>query len=209
MGWDASELDEWVNGLEKLEKGLDLPRGPLEVNQTRYLDLARGVALQTLLAMRPDEVDPDEWFNQVKDFQELVMSGLTGNGLEIFYRGRMEKEEGRRNMTVITYNDVLAWVQTPVEEGGKDKTAIEANRGRSDQQIAYDVHQAIIQNRLGFEKKDYSRITDRLEQFVESRVLRGDLDEMLLAVLDAWWNALVPVMERDLADMVDDVLQGW
>lgn len=206
MGWDASELDEWVEGLESLQRDLVGGRGPLVANEMRYLDIARNVALQVLLAMKPDDQDPDQWFDQVRDFQELVMSRLTGKGIEIFYEGRTEKDSKGRNVAVITYQDVLDWVKTPPEEGGKDKTAIETNRGRADEQIAYDVHQAIMQHRLGFEKKDYGRITERLERFVEQRVLAGDLGTMLLAVLDGWANALLPVMERDLADMVDDAV---
>lgn len=209
MAGDFSELDRWVKGLEGMADDLSDPRGVLGFHEVRYLDMAREVGLQTLLVLRPEDKDPDQWWDQARDFVAVVFSHLTSNGIEIFFRGDIEREERKGNAFAreITYADVLEWVKTPPEEGGKDKTAIENNRGREDEQIAYDVHQAILQHRLGFEKKDYGRITERLERFVDERLLGGSLGEFLEAVLEAWANVLGPVMARDMADWVDDAMR--
>ena len=215
MKWDTKELDEWIDGLESMERqmasgGADL----FGAHEVRYLGLAQRVGGQTLLALMPDGVDPQEWSERVSDFVDLVFSRL-GNGgraLEIVYAGRADEDspgKGGKAARAITYDDVLEWVRAGVENGGKDKTVVENNRGRADEQIAYDVLTAIRQQRLGFANKDYSGITERLEAWVEGRVLAGDFGELLLAVLDAWLAALGPVMERDLADWADEVIASW
>lgn len=207
MAGDFSELDQWVKGLERLEKGLQGGREIFVANENRYLDLARNVGGQTLIAIRPENVDPEEWFEEVREFENLVFSRMTGNGMEIIYQGRTEEDGKRGTIPLITYDDVLEWVNAGPENGGKDITAIEGNRGRAPEQIAYDVHTAVRQHRLGFAgEKDYGPITERLEKFIESRVLSGNLGEMLGAVLSAWFTVLVPLMERDLADWVDDLI---
>ena len=210
MAGDFSELDKWVRGLESMEKGLAQGREIFSANEMRYLSLARNVGTQTLMAMRPENVDPEEWFEEVREFENLVFSRMTGSGMEISYQGRSEEDTKRGTVTLITYDDVLEWVNAGVENGGKDITAIESNRGRVAEQIAYDVHTAIRQYRLGFPtEKDYGPITARLEKFVEDRVLAGNMAEMLEAVLAAWAGALEPLMERDLADWVDDLIAAW
>jgi hypothetical protein len=209
MGWDTDGLDRWINGLTRLERDLAGGRGPLAHHQERYVAMAGRVARQTLLAMRPQDVAAEEWMEQVGDFVELIYSRLASKGIDIVYEGRTEENGSARRHIPITYEDILQWVRTPVEEGGKDRTSVEINRNRRDEQIAYDVHQAIQQNRLGFETKDYSRITARLEAFVDSRVLNGDMQEMLSAVFTAWINVLEPAMLQDLSDMVDDALASW
>ena len=209
MGFDTSGMERWEKGLAALEKGLAAGEDVFVVNETRYLDLARNVAEQTLVALAPRDVDPDDWYDRVREFQSLVFSRMSGKRLEIFYEGRTETDSRGKNVSTIRYEDVLDWVKAGPENGGKDKTAIETNRGRVDEQIAYDVHQAILQHRLGFEKKDYSRITARLEEWVDQRVLAGDLGEMLAAVLDAWVAALAAVVERDMGDWADDLIAGF
>ena len=209
MAGDFSELDVWVRGLERMEadmaKGADL----FEAHEARYLSLARSVGAQTLLAMQPDDVDPEEWMNQVREFEALVFSRMTSTGMEIVYEGRTEEDpSGGVRKVNITYDDVLEWVKAGPENGGKDKTMVENTRDRADEQIAYDVFQATKQQAFGFSGKDYSAITARLEEWVNQRVLRGDMGELLEAVLGAWVMALEPVLERDLADWADEVC-GW
>ncbi len=203
---NQSEINRWVDGLtamgRELKEGVDLFRA----HEERYLAIARRVGGQTLLALTPDGVDPNDWRERVSEFEELIFSRLTGKGMEIIYAGRSVEDGKGKRQVPITYEDVLEWVQAGVENGGKDKTAIENNRGRSDEQIAYDVNTAIRQHRLGFEKKDYSAITERLEEWVENRVIAGDFADLLVVVLDAWITALVVVMERDLADWADEII---
>ncbi len=205
-GWDMSELEAFEQGMEKLAVGLGDGANLFRTHEMRYLDLARNVSEQTLLVIRPDGVDADQWNDQVRDFVSMIFSRMSGKSLEIFYDGRAETDTSGKGQVPINYNDVLDWVKAGPENGGKDKTAVENTRGRPDEQIAYDVHQAILQHRLGFEKKDYSRITERLERWVESRVLAGELGDMLVAALDAWMAVLAPVMERDLSEWMDDLL---
>lgn len=208
MAGDFSELDEWVRGLTRMEaemaQGVDL----FKAHEVRYLNLAKQVGGQTLLAMQPDDVDPEEWMGQVREFESLVFSRLTSRGMEIVYQGRTEEDAqtGKRQVN-ITYNDVLEWVRAGPENGGKDKTLVENTRQRADVQIAHDVLTATRQQHFGFANKDYSAITERLEQWVNQRVLRGDMGELLEAVLTAWVMALLPVMERDLADWADEVVR--
>lgn len=207
MPGDFSELDLWVRGLGRLEKGLANGVEVLKVNENRYLEVARNVGGQALMALRPDNVDPEEWFEQVREFENLVFSRISSNGVEIYYEGRTEEDAKRGTVPLITYDDVLEWVNAGVENGGKDITAIESNRGRAAEQIAYDVHTAIRQYRLGIQgEKDYGPITERLERFVESRVLSGNLGELLEVVLSTWQAVLAPLMERDLSDWVDELI---
>ena len=215
MKWDTSELDEWIEGLETLEKGM-AAGGPdlFKAHGQRYEDLARRVGGQTLLALMPEGQDPQEWSLRVQDFMDLVFSQM-GSGwksMEIIYAGREEVDgpsKSGKGAKAITYDDVLEWVRAGVEGGGKDKTAVENTRNRADEQIAYDVLTAIRQQRLGFADKDYTAITDRLEAWVESRVLAGDFSDLLLAVLDAWLAALGPVMEQDLSEWADELIAAF
>lgn len=201
---NESEIERWVTGLGNL--GAELADGAdfFRVHEERYVAIARNVGGQALLALVPDGVDPSVWRDRVAEFEELIFSRLTSHGMEIIYAGRSEEDGKGTRQVKITYDDVLEWVKAGAEHGGKDKTAIENTRDRVDEQIAYDVNTAIIQHRLGFEKKDYSRITARLEEWVESRVLSGDFADLLLVVLDAWVAALLVVMEKDLADWADE-----
>ena len=207
MAGDFAELDEWVKGLESLEREL---RGGGELFQRhagRYLELAKTVAGQTLLGLMPEGQDPLDWRDRVHDFVELVFSRVGEDSLEIVYAGRSAEDRGGKQVSV-TYDDVLKWVQAGVEHGGKDKTAVENNRNRADEQIAYDVHQAIKQHHMGgVSKKDYSGITARLERWVEERVLAGDFSELLMAVLDAWSAALEPVLWADFDQWLDECVE--
>jgi hypothetical protein len=193
-----SEFDPWVLGLEKLHVSLADGETVFERHEARYLDIAQRVGGQTLLMMIPDGVDPDDWGGRVSDFVDLVFSRLisSGRGMEIIYAGR-SAADGTGQSVQVTYADVLEWVKAGVENGGKDKTAIENTRNRSDEQIAYDVNTALRQQRLGLGNTDYTAITERLERWVESRVLAGDFPDMLEAVLDAWAYALDAAMGRD------------
>lgn len=197
---NETEIAKWVKGLENLQGEFESGGDIFERNQMRYLSIAQRVGGQTLLAMMPDGVDPQEWSARVSDFVDLVFTrvSVNGNALEIIYAGRSEEDKRGVRHTEVTYADVLEWVRAGVENGGKDKTAIENTRNRSDEQIAYDVNTALRQQRLDLGSHDYTAITERLERWVESRVLNGDFPDMLLAVLDAWHHAVVIAMERDL-----------
>lgn len=205
------QLDAVIRNLEQLKESLEVSTAPFfKDNEVRYLAIARHVSHQTLMVMRPDEQDAAEWKEHVDDFCDLVFSRSLPAGLEILYAGRTgaaKEASGVASYTAINYEDVLAWVQAGPENGGKDITAIESNRGRRSEQIAYDVHQAILQHRLGTERKDYSRITERLEDWVNSRVLGGDMGPMLDAVLDAWTTVLEPVIARDFERWVDRTMK--
>ena len=144
------------------------------------------------------------------EFQELVFSRMTGSGLEIIYAGRSEESAKGTRQVKITYDDVLEWVKAGPENGGKNKTILEQTRGqkdqRTDEHITYNVYEAIEQQRLSTAMKDYTGILNRLEEWVENRVLSGDFADLLVVVLDAWLEAVSVVAERDLADWVDEAI---
>lgn len=196
---DFSQLEVWVRGLEGLGVEMEDGESIFRRHERRYLDIAQRVGGQLLLVMIPEGVDPEDWGNRVSEFVDLVFSRMlsSGKGMEILYAGRSEAD-GTGRAVQVTYADVLEWVRAGVENGGKDKTAVENTRNRADEQIAYDVHTALRQQTLGLGSKDYSSITERLERWVESRVLAGDFPEMLSAVLDGWRHAVGMAMERDL-----------
>ncbi len=207
---DMNELDDFIGDLERIQSALGDATAFFATYEAGYLEMARQVGRQTLLAMRPPEMDSDAWAENVANFTDLVFSRTLAGGLEILYAGRTglreEEAAGLVSYTAITYDDVWEWVNAGQENGGKDMTDAELVRGRDPKQIAYDVITAINQHHLGFEKKDYGRITARLEEWVNSRVLAGDMDLLLEAVLEAWYNALCPVVERDFEKWVDEVV---
>lgn len=211
---NESEIEKWVKGLENL--GLAIETGDREDksifvrHEARYLEIARRVGGQVLLVMIPDGVDPQEWGERVSDFVDLIFTRKStgGKAMEIIYAGRADDDAPSARQVPVTYADVLEWVQAGVENGGKDKTAVENTRNRSDEQIAYDVNTALRQQRLGIGTKDYTAITERLERWVESRVLNGDFPGMLVAVLDAWYHAVGVAMERDLGAWGVRTLRG-
>jgi hypothetical protein len=205
---DFSEIDEWVTGLENLGKGMATGSELFARNEARYLLIARRTGVQALQALRPEDVDPVDWSERVEDFADLLFSRMRSGSLEILFAGRTDAEDANETReTAVTYEDVLEWVQAGVENGGKDKTAIETNRGRSDEQIAYDVHTAIRQHHLGFGGKDYQAISDRLERWVRSRVLKGDFGDLLVVVLDTWREAVGIALEKDLAAWADEEIR--
>ncbi len=197
---NESEIGKWVTGLSNLGDALGHGEEIFVRNERRYLDIAQRVGGQALLAMIPDGEDPQEWGERVSDFVDLVFTRQStgAKAMEIIYAGRAANDSKSTRQTQVTYADVLEWVKAGVEHGGKDKTAIENTRNRSDEQIAYDVNTALRQQRLGLGSQDYSAITERLERWVESRVLKGDFPGMLVIVLDAWFHAVGIAMERDL-----------
>jgi hypothetical protein len=68
---------------------------------------------------------------------------------------------------------------------------------------------AIKKHRLGIEKKHFSRINQRLDYRVNSRLMAGDMDALLPAVLEAWAGALFITMSRDFEHWIHhDVLRG-
>lgn len=210
------ELDQWLRDMEKAVDTLADPRTFFDHHRDRYLDIAQNTAVQVLNAMRPDSLDADLWRENTVDFAELMFTSPIRNGLAIHFAHRTELEtmaarnrgQNPANFTPISYQDVLEWVLAGPENGGKDPSEIEITRDRSPYNIAYDVHQAIVQHRLGTERKDFSRITRRLEDWVNTRLLSGDMDEMLRAIVEAWQTLLAPVIERDYLDWMDDVLRN-
>lgn len=207
MPGDFSELDLWVKGLERLENGLARGQEIFVANEMRYLNLAQNVGRQWMLATVPDKMEPTVWAERVDNFTNLVFSRLGAKSFEIFYNGRAEDDAPGAQNKEITYEDVLQWVEAGPENGGKDITAIESNRGRAAEQIAYDVHQAINQYRLGFPgEKDYGPITARLERWVEFGEAGELFLDRLVGLLEVWHATLEPVMQRDLSDWVDDLI---
>ncbi len=204
------DLDDFISDLERIREELANADAFFALHSDRYLEVAKRVGRHTLLALRPQDMDADTWAEDVGNFTDLVFSRTIAGGLEILYAGRTgkraEEAKGQVSYTPISYQDVLEWVRAGPENGGKDLTAVENTRNRNPEQIAYDVHHAIIQHRLGIEKKDYGRITERLEEWVNSRVLAGDMDALLDAVLEAWYAALAPMVERDFERWVDEVV---
>ena len=203
---DLSEFDAMLADLRRLHEDLSDATDFFAKHEERYLALSRKVAVQTLLALRPEGVDGAQWREDVTEFSLLVFSHSIPGGLEILYAGRTEdrrdEQGGRTTFTAISYESVLEWVNAGPENGGKDVTAIENTRNRAPEQIAYDVLTAINQHRLGIEKKDYGAIAGRLEEWVNSRVLSGDIEALLEAVLEAWYAALGPVVARDFEKWV-------
>lgn len=208
------DLDDVIRFFEGALDQLSNPQAFFRAHEERYLTIARNVGVQTIVALRPVDQQPDVWRESAIEFAELIFSKLLTPGLEIIFAGHTEFSRAiaatagnGKNFTPITYRDVLEWVQAGSENGGKDLTAIESARERSPHQIAYDVFHAIRQHRLGFEKKDFSRITQRLEDWVNSRVAAGDLGGLLEAVLEAWLGALEAIIERDFVEWIElDVL---
>lgn len=189
------------------------------VNSERYRQVCIRSAFQTLLANRPDGLDDSTWRENAGEFVDMITAMQFDNRLDIAFTNRLEldrmaaKNRGQNlaNFTPITYEDVLEWVKTDPGDGGKDKTLFEESKRmseRHDEQIAYDVHQGIKQHRLGTEKKDYSRINQRLEDWMNSKVLKGDLDSLLRLVLQGWQMVMEPIIERDFTEWVDETLRG-
>ena len=209
MSKGFEELDNWVRGLESMER--EMASGIEETfkkHETRYLSLAQRVSGQWMLLNVPDGISPEIWMERVGDFIELIFSRISGNAFEIFYQGRGEEDAPGKAGKAITYQDVLEWVKAGPEAGGKDKTQVEHTKNLSDEQIAYVVTYAINQYRFGFASKDYSGITERLEKWVDLGVLGDHLGDLLPAVLDAWFVALEPVLKADFDAWAEGVL-SW
>lgn len=204
------QIDQWIHAMEGAADEMESPQVFFTAHEERYLEIARRVAVQTLSAMMPQGMDPATWRENIMEFADMILTRPLQPGLAIIFANRTEMDRiasrnragDPANFTPITWDDVLEWVRAGPENGGKDKTAIENTRDRSDEQIAYDVHHAIRQHRLGIEKKDFSRIIERLEDWVNTRLLSGDMDAMLTAMLDAWVGVLRPLMERDFRDWI-------
>lgn len=213
------DLDDFADWLEDIGTELADPSPFFESHLPRYLELARRTAVQTLLANRPLELDDDLWRENVFNFAELIITRFFGDAFTISFEGRTEfdRDAARNrhinlgNFTPVTWQDVYEWVTAGREAGGKDKTLFEESERmskRSDRQITYDVHNAIRQHQLGLStSKDFSAITARLEDWINSKALRGDMNELLRLVFEAWLGVLDPVLERDFADWITyDVL---
>lgn len=206
-GWDMSELERAERGLERLGAELGDGSAFFVTHRHRYLAMARSASIQFLLSAQNDKVERDVWAARAEDFVELIFASQVGNALEIFWRGREEKDEVSGRDKEITYEDVLKWVEAGAENGGKDKTAIENTRNRPDEQIAYDVYTAIRQYRLGIPgEKDYGPITERLERWIDFGESANYFLELLPELLKIWEFLLAPVMERDLSEWIDDLL---
>jgi hypothetical protein len=193
-GWDLSELEAFEKGLDRLGDQLGDGSALFATHRARYLAMAKHASMQFLLGAPSDKVDRETWAERADDFVDLIFAEQAGNA-----PSKQNKE--------INYDDVLRWVEAGPENGGKDKTAIETNRGRSDEQIAYDVYTAIRQYRLGIPGDiDYGPITERLERWIDFGESANYFLEKLPDLLEVWTNLLVPVMERDLSDWADDLL---
>lgn len=207
-----SELDDFIADLERIQRTLSDATAFFAGHEAGYLELARRVGTQTLLALRPEHEDAAKWLEDVGFFSSAILARGLPQGLEIVYLGRTGGDDSRSRDrpagAPITYEDVLEWVKAGAENGGKDWTAVENTRDRNPEQIAYDVITAINQHHLGTEKKDYGRITDRMEAWVNSRALGGDLGQLLEAVLEAWYTALCPVVARDFEKWVDETVNA-
>lgn len=208
MAKGFQELEKWAKGMKRLEKGVDEGGALLmEKNQARYLQIAKRVATQYLLSNPSLDVEFEVWAERVQDFVDLIFSKAGGDYLEIFYRGRVEGDRPGRPGAAVTYDDVLSWVKAGVENGGKDKTAVENSRNRADEQIAYDVFTAVRQHRLGLPgEKDYGPIASRLEQWANFGESATGMTDRLPGVLEAWEMALDPIIEADFSEWADQLI---
>jgi hypothetical protein len=203
-----AELEDFERGLGRLHKGLQGGEEWLKARAPHYRSLVDKISVQVLMGMKPQEVDAEEWDRQVQEFSTFLGWKATTSGFEIFYRKYVDAQINNNSKVDIRYQDVLAWVQAGVEKGGKDKSASEVAAGKTDEEIAYVVNNAINQYRFGFSKNsDYARITDRLEDWVKGKFLSADLGEVLEKVLAAWMAALAPVMEKDFDEWLDEQIR--
>lgn len=210
-------FDGAIKLLTEIELGLGSARDFFAPNAERYLSVCQRAAVQVLLANRPDSLDDDVWRENVMEFVEMVTSAAFDDRLDIRFINRLELNKlaarnrgiNPANYSPITFDDVKEWVNAPPTEGGKDKTLFEESKRMADRendQIVHDVFRAITQHQLGVAKRDYSAITQRLEDWINHKVLKGDLDELLRLVLQSWEGAMEPILERDFTDWVDDTL---
>lgn len=211
-------LDEAIQYFERIE--IDLADGTkfFQLHAERYREVCVRAAFQTLIANKPDDLDDATWRENAVEFVDLITTAAFQNQLDISFVSRTELDrmaarnrgQNLANFTPITYEDIEAFVKADPEDGGKDKDLFkdsERMMTRNEKQIIYDVQDAIRQHRLGVAEKDFSGITQRLEDWVNSRVLKGDLDSLLSLVLQSWETVMTPILERDLTEWVDDVIR--
>lgn len=208
MKGDFDGLIEVEEMLGKLWRGLEGGESFLRERAPAYRQAAEAAGKAVLGAMRPDDVDPREWTDMMEAFCDFLGWNAVTKGVEIFYHKYEEREESGEKAD-IKYADVLEWVKAGPGKGGKDKSESETAEGKSDEEIAHVVANAINQYRFGFAggEKDYGRITDRLEEFVKARFLSADLSGALASVLDAWVGVLGPMIESDFEAWVDAQLE--
>lgn len=212
MGWNTKDLDRMMDDLRGLRKTMS--NAGYEVFKKHghaYEQIARQASTQYLLGVPSQEVDPEVWAARVEDFVELIFSRHAGNAFEVFYRGRTEEDKPSNAKTDITYQDVLDWVKAGPEHGGKDKTIIEQEQGRKDtrvdEHIAFNVHEAIVQYRLGIPgSKDYGPITERLENWIKFGESGGYFMDLLPNLLGIWEGVLEPIIRADLSQWFDEQL---
>lgn len=197
-------LSQFVGQMRETRSRLEKPKEFFVEHRTRYELLARSVVRQTLAALRPAESDPEEWDRNVERYARAVTAIVTANPLGIRLRTSAEDrgdEEaakgGPGGKADIGYDDVLEWVRAGMEGDpeGKDLTAAES--GRNEYEIAFQVYEAIEQYRLaGVSKKDYSRITRRLEEWV-TRSTQLKFAEFAAAIAAAWLRVFAPLYAED------------
>lgn len=206
MKGDFDGLIEFEKLLLKLEQGLEGGEEFLVSRAPAYRGVAEATAKAVLGAMRPPDTDALEWNSLVQEFAEFLAWKAVGGGFEIFYRKYEEKTESGERAD-ISFRDVLEWVKSGAEAGGKDKSESEISAGKTDEEIAHVVTKAINQYQFGFASvKDYGPITRRLEEFVKTRFLSADLSEVLSEVLSAWVEVIGPMIEEDFEKWVDGLI---
>jgi len=141
------DLDAAIRKLEGVRNRARDMAGFYRAHATGWLELARRVAMQTLLVLKPETADTDRWKEQVAAMMEkmavaLVESERTGVMIWLADDEQVKpRRGGYRN--VASFATVVAWVEAGRRNEPLGKRLTEIDDGLTDRQIAWRVFNAL------------------------------------------------------------------
>lgn len=205
------ELDAFLNGLDDLAKNNEkLMQEYFRENFPRYLQIAQTTAHQILSALRPPEIEADEWERRIGRFATLILveSIQTSAGFRVAYDGSGDDEAENQSDAIhgeITFEDIEDWIKAGRENQPEGKDISRAEAGASDREIAYTVYKALTNPELGFNSKDTSRLRAAIQKFLSTSTSYS-IEPFLENVLDAWETIFYETVAQDLDAAWDSIL---
>jgi hypothetical protein len=166
-----AEIGAVIGRLERIRERVSQPQLFYREVQLDWTQFARRIVEQTLVALQPSTIDPQQWLFKITEISARVAaefidvdieSGLT---FSIGSRVGTEEPENAASFTLgnLSIQDVERWVHAGREKESPDepgKNLDERDAGKSDLQIAWRVMYALKLRKPGWE-----RLIDVLRDF--------------------------------------------
>jgi|GEM_PF-4974856 len=199
------DFDSFIAATTRFEERLSKPEEFYQMNAGHHLSVAKDIARQTMIALRPPDTDEERWRRRVEEVVDAVtidlLSSRDGSRLSIVERpsGTLPGKDDRTSIEAITFDDVMDWIQSGLdgEPGGKnitpeDEANLQSEAGKRTRASI------IMKAYYGLDPKpEWQALREHIQRWMRGADGAAP-DKLHKAIAEAWQRTMRVVLMDDL-----------